>query len=345
MVTWMSWRTATTEALYGANGFYRRYRPAAHFRTASHREVYGTAVARLAIEVARLLDNTDGTSDPWDIVDVGAGSGELLTAVAQCLIQDDPALAERCRLIGVDVAGRPPELAESISWTDRLPTGVRGLLFANEWLDTVPVDVAEATPDGPRLVEVRPDTGAERLGGIPSEADLRWLHDWWPLPNDRPGHRAEIGWPRDLAWRQAAEAVEAGVAIAVDYGHIAATRPPSGSITGYRHGRQVAPLPDGSCDITSHVSWDSLIGASDDCRASPILTTQRRALAALGVDGRLPGPGYHPDGYAIALRRANEGAELVARGGWGDFGWLIQPIGGLPRLSLTTSPEAAPSHG
>ncbi|MYZ37745.1 hypothetical protein GT002_22215, partial [Streptomyces sp. SID4917] len=34
-----------------------------------------------------------------------------------------------------------------------------------------------------------------------------------------------------------------------------------------------------------------------------------------------------PAAYVRALAAAGEAAELTARGGLGDFGWLIQPVG------------------
>ena len=71
---------------------------------------------------------------------------------------------------------------------------VTGLLVANEWLDDVPLDVVELTPDGPRLVLVDAD-GASRLGPAPGPADRDWLARWWPLA--ATGDRAEVGRSRD----------------------------------------------------------------------------------------------------------------------------------------------------
>ncbi len=108
----------------------------------------------------------------------------------------------------------------------RAPKGITGLLFANEWLDNVPVQVAEVDPAGvPRLVLVRED-GTERLGEPVSGAEAAWLARWWPQAPEE-GLRAEIGLPRDTAWAAAVAAVEQGLAIAVDYAHTRDTRPRS----------------------------------------------------------------------------------------------------------------------
>ncbi|UUS32314.1 MULTISPECIES: SAM-dependent methyltransferase [Streptomyces] len=249
--SWRGWREATEAALYGPGGFYLRPEgPAGHFRTSVHASpLYAAAVARLLTEVAAEL------GDEVAFVDVGAGRGELVTAVLAAL---PPGL--RVRAYAVEKAPRPAGLDPRVEWVARPPAGVRGLLFANEWLDNVPVDVAQVDDDGtPRYVEVRRD-GAERLGAPVAGADAAWLDRWWPVRE--PGGRAEIGRPRDEAWARAAGSLAAGLAVAVDYAHTVATRPPFGTLTGFREGREVPPVPDGSCDITAHVAVDACAAAA-----------------------------------------------------------------------------------
>jgi SAM-dependent MidA family methyltransferase len=122
-----------------------------------------------------------------------------------------------------------------------------------------------------------------------------------------------------------------GVAVAVDYAHRRADRPRDGSLTGYRDGRQVPPVPDGSCDITSHVALDACAAAGTAAGATATaLTTQRAALHALGLSSRRP-PREHavrdPVAYLAALSRAGEAAELTDPDGLGGFGWLVQSAG------------------
>lgn len=309
---WTTWRTATERALYGPGGFYRRTSegPRDHFRTSAHASgLFAGALLTLA-RVAG-LDT---------VVDIGTGRGELLVE----LRNRDPSL----HLIGVELADRPAELPADIAWTDTMPTGVTALVVANEWLDNVPVDVVELTSDGPRVVEVDA-SGNERIGAPPGDEDARWLAQWWPLRE--VGDRAEVGRPRDLAWADVVGTLRHGVAVAIDYCHAREERPPGGSLTGFRHGRQVPAVPDGSCDITSHVALDACADAGRAAGAtSTSLTTQRAALTALGVRGAAPDAAAattDPTGYLAALRDAGEAAELTARGGLGDFGWLVQGVG------------------
>ncbi|MFI9308061.1 SAM-dependent methyltransferase [Streptomyces triculaminicus] len=321
-----TWREAAEAALYGPGGFYRRPEgPAGHFRTSVHASPLYTGAV---VELLRRVDSALGHPAELAFVDVGAGRGELVTGV---LDRCPPELAGRLRPYAVELAARPPGLHARVSWLDTPPDGVEGLLFANEWLDNVPLDVAETDGGGtPRQVLVRPD-GEELLGDPVTGEDAAWLARWWPLEGAPPGSRAEIGLPRDAAWARAVGGLRAGLAVAVDYAHERATRPPFGTLTGFREGREVRPVPDGSCDITAHVALDAaaLPGGS--------VTSQREALRALGVDGSRPPlslASADPAAYVRALGAAGEAAELTSPAGLGGFGWLLQPVGeacaGLP---------------
>ncbi|GAA2034298.1 SAM-dependent methyltransferase [Catenulispora yoronensis] len=341
-------------ALYGADGFYRRpgAGPAEHFRTSAHNPVFAEAVGRLLLE----LDARLGAPDRLDFVDMAAGRGELAAGVVEWLAVAAPALTRRLRTVAVDLGPRPEGLPEAVEWAAEAPDGIVGLLIANEWLDNVVCDVAEVGPDGAvRIVEVDPETGAERLGPEPDRAQREWLARWWPLaggdestadpadvpgvpsvpsvpgvpgadgPRSLPGARAEIGLDRDAAWRSAVRRVERGVAVAVDYSHTVAGRPRFGTLTGYREGHQVPAVPDGSCDITAHVALDACAAALDP-GIETVLTTQRDELHRLGVSGTRPDlaqASTDPIGYLRGLSRASAAAELTDPAGLGAFGWLL----------------------
>ncbi|WP_053699555.1 SAM-dependent methyltransferase [Streptomyces sp. NRRL F-5755] len=327
---WCGWRDATERALYGPGGFYTcgdGPGPAGHFRTSVHvSPLYAEALATLLCRVDAAL----GSPAELALVDVGAGRGELLTGVLAAL--PEPVCA-RVRPYAVERAPRPAGLDERVTWRAELPApgSLTGLLFANEWLDNVPVDVAETDGDGvPRLVLVSAD-GTERLGDPVTGADADWLARWWPLPDCAPDHapasglRAEIGHPRDTAWSRAVHTLRAGLAVTADYAHSRDARPPYGTLTGFREGREVRPVPDGTCDITAHVALDACAGPGAEH------LTQRQALHALGIDGRRPPlslASSDPAAYVRALGAAGAAAELTDPAGLGSFGWLLQPVGG-----------------
>lgn len=303
-MTFEPWRQALERALYGPDGFFLRESPASHFRTSvAATPVYAEAVAALAHRVDEAL----GRPDPFDLVDVGAAGGELLDAL--------PDVPSRWRLTGVDLA---PDPGTGVRWSAQVPE-VHGLLFANEWLDDVPVDVLF---DG-RVVEVAPD-GEERLGGPADPELLDWAARWWPQ-----GRRVEVGLSRDRAWAAAVAKVTRGVAVAADYGHVLGDRSEYGdrrpSLTGWRDGRPVHPAPDGSCDITAHVALDSVAAATDGW-----VVAQRHALQSLGVDATPPPRSLadtDPRGYLARLQRSGGAAELLDRRGLGSYGWVVCAVG------------------
>jgi SAM-dependent MidA family methyltransferase len=311
MADWQTWRVAIESALYGPGGFFRTQAPADHFRTSVHvSPVYAEALLELV--------RRHGLSS---VVDVGAGRGELLAALHRL----EPDLG----LCGVEVAERPPSLPDAVTWVGRLPEVSGALVIANEWLDNVPLDVVEVDARGvARLVLVDVASGEERLGDPVSGADEAWLRRWWPLDSAPPGARAEIGRPRDEAWASVVRRVRTGVLVAVDYGHRADERPLEGTLTGYRGGQVVPPVPDTSCDVTAHVAIDAVAAAGEAAGAErTTLARQGEALRGLGLDPRRPPLAMartDPAGYLTALARASEQSELVAPGGLGDFWWLQQ---------------------
>ena len=279
-----AWSEAWHDALYGDGGFFLRERPLAHFRTNVAVPLFATAVRRMAAR----LDAALGFPDPFDVVDLGAGRGELLSALTD--------VPPRWRLTGVERATADVPFG----WVDTVPE-VHGLLVANEWLDAVPLDVVE---DG-RLVLV--DAGGTESLGEPCAPE--WAARWWP------SGRAEIGSTRDLAWSAAVARVTRGAAVAIDYGHTTADR--RATLTGYRDGKQVRPVPDGSCDLTAHVALDSCAAAT-----GALVLTQREALLSLGISAALP-----PHVDAPTLERVSQARELLDPDGLGGFGWLVQPVG------------------
>ena len=330
----LPWSAAMDRALYGPEGFFRRPEgPAGHFRTSVHASpLFAGAVLRLLRLVDRALENPERI----DLVDLGAGRAELLTAVLDQLGgPEDAGLRDRLRPVAVEIAERPEGLAAGIEWLPRAPADVTGLVIANEWLDNVPCDVVELGPHGPRVVEVARD-GAERLGPEPDRSQQAWLECWWPgWDGGEPGMRAELGLMRDAAWAGAVGSLARGLAVAVDYAHTADTRPRYGSLTGYARGREVPPVPDGSCDLTAHVALDACAAAASACAHWTRTLDQRTALRRLGVSGQRPElalASSDPRGYIRALSRAGQAAELTDPAGLGRFSWLLQGVD-MPRLT------------
>ncbi len=312
------WKEAWSTALYGPDGFYRAGTgPAGHFTTSTHGPL-GPVLA----DALGVLADRDGATQ---VVDVGCGRGELLVHLY--------AARPDLRLTGVDVVERPFGLPGAISWLsasggaslpDALSDLEDALVVAHEWLDVVPCTIAEVVAPGRlALVLVDPVSGVESVAADrPTAEDLAWCARHWPVDDLPVGSRVEVGLSRDRAWDDLAARVRRGTMLAVDYGHTRDSRPAGGTLTAYRGGSIVEPVPDGSCDLTAHVAVDSL--EHDE------LTTQRDALRSLGVDIGSPALALartDPSAYLTGLARSSAAAALTEPDGLGGFRWVYRRVG------------------
>jgi SAM-dependent MidA family methyltransferase len=337
----MPWSLAWQRAAFGPDGFYSAgvgatLWPHHFFRTSVHvGAVFHRALATLLVEVDDRLDHPT----VLDVVDVGAGRGELLPGVLDALPLD---VATRVRAVAVDVHAPPDDLDPRVSWIvgaapHAVPRGIRGLVVANEWLDDVPLDVVALDDDLVARLVLVTRHGTETLGpridddaawaawGLDAARARDWIERWWPLTPEAsayPGDRAEIGVTRDDAWREVVARLECGTALAIDYGH-RLDQHRHASLTGVRlAGRVTSPVPDGSVNLTAHVAVDAVAEAVG---AGAWLRRQREALQALGVSAALPAgslAAHDPVAYSDALQAASDAAELLDPSGLGAFGWI-----------------------
>ena len=261
---------AWEDTLTGDRSFYRGPEgdPYRHFAT----DIAGSEV--IVPLVQELLATAgDYAGGPLAVIDVGSGAGGLLKRLA---LEGTDA-----RLIGIDLRVRPPGLDPGIEWItgDARQVasdlrGIRGVVVAHEFLDDIPCEAVEADEDGrPRRILVDPISRQLLLGELLDDpADLAWLKEWWPVT--RPFMRAEIGSSRDDAWAAITGMLDAGAAVAIDYGHTRAERVAGtwdgGTLVGYRDGRVVTPVADGSCNLTAHVAIDSVAAAVPRAQSTSI---------------------------------------------------------------------------
>lgn len=261
---------AWEDTLTGDRSFYRSPDgdPYRHFATdiARSEEIVPRVQELLAIAA-------DCPGGPLTVIDLGSGAGGLLTRLATA--------GTHARLIGIDLRSRPPGLDAGIEWItgDARQVagdlrGLRGVVVAHEFLDDIPCEAVEADEDGrPRRILVDPISLELILGELLDDpADLAWLKEWWPVT--RPFMRAEIGSSRDDAWAAITGMLDAGAAVAIDYGHTRAERVAGtwdgGTLVGYRDGHVVTPVADGSCNLTAHVAIDSVAAAAPRAQSTSI---------------------------------------------------------------------------
>lgn len=227
---------------------------------------------------------------PREIVEFGAGGGDL---AAMLLLELDRlgALPDRYSILETGAALRarqqeriaalPGPIAGRVRWLREMPDRVRGVILANEVLDAMPFHRFRVQPDG-RVSALGVKAAGDGFcwdpgGALPGAADLAGALG---LP---PGYESE--WSRQVpAWvRTAAERLEAGVLLLVDYGYDRRTYYHADRSMGtmrchYRHLAHDDPfLWPGLQDITAHVDfsgvWEAaraagltLIGYADQAR-------------------------------------------------------------------------------
>ncbi len=261
-------------ALYDPEGFFGgqtlRSEKAGDFLTSPEvSRLFGETLARY---VERIRDEI---GEPFQLVEVAAGSGSLLRPLLDTIEVDALAVeaspAARRALQGlVDVS---PELPETI----------RGVVIANELLDNLPMALAQKTDSGWRERWVGADESELTfVDADPREEVLAWLADY-------AGSVGEGGWVEVQleARRWVADVLrrlESGALLLIDYGDTAENLLPrrkDGTLRTYRaHHLGPHPLDEpGETDITADVNFTALL----DLHPTANLVRQDDFLADLGL--------------------------------------------------------------
>ena len=241
--------------------------------------VFGRLIAR-AVDMLR---KEMGSPPEFRVVEPGSGRGEM-----------EPALRP-FGYSGIDAARG--------AW----PLRFRGVVFANEFFDALPVDVARRTGSGYREMRVtwkenRFDwtEGAELAGEDRAYAERNApdLPDaWFEIPRGAFTEAARI-----------AEALEEGFVLALDYGFMRreALRFPRGTLMSYRRHTALDDVlaEPGTRDITAHVPFDAL---SDRFAALGIRCVRIESMASFLLRTG------EPDEFAEALEAGTEQEALRLR--------------------------------
>jgi SAM-dependent MidA family methyltransferase len=254
----------------------------------------GNCFARcLARQCAEILERTGG-----DILEAGAGSGilaaELLRELARLgrlprrysILELSSELRTRQEQL---LRTRVPQLLERVEWLTALPaTGFRGLMFANELLDALPVERFRIHAGAVRALAVGWDAGrfVWREVAAPAAVAARIA----PL-GLAEGYESEVGLAAEGWVRSAADALGHGVLLFIDYGFPRAEfyHPDRSGGTLMCHIRQRAH-PDplvraGLQDITSHVDFTAITAAGREAGLDLLgYTSQAMFLIGCGLD-------------------------------------------------------------
>jgi SAM-dependent MidA family methyltransferase len=333
--------------------------------------LFGEVLATFVAWVSTAL----GHPDPFDLVEAGAGNGRLMRDVLDTLACEHPDVYGRLRVHLVE-RSRMAREAQPTSLRahapvirtigEDLPASIRGLLFANELLDALPVHRVRMTEGG--LVETFVTTRGGRLALMEGPASTPALEEYFrsldiTLP---PGQVADISLAaRDWCMR-AARSLARGYLLLVDYGHEAhrlfREGPACGTLRSYAghqadpgprvfpghvasaatalHERTETPawlLEPGARDLTAHVDFTTVRRTLQEAGLRPLMQTdQTRWLLASGLLDRVAPS--QPSSDMSALRRRLQAKTLVTPGGPGSTHQvLLFGSAGVPAPELDRS--------
>jgi SAM-dependent MidA family methyltransferase len=251
---------------------------------------FGRALARAVSDLWQLM----GKPAPWDLVEAGAGRGIVMRDLLGALERERADSARSARPAIVEVSPRmraQQSLAlegRDLRWASVAHSlaPIRGIVFANEVLDSFPVHVLVRAAEGVREVCVTEEGGtlSEALRA-PSSADLRWrIPQAVPVGGRWETSPAAEGWVASLA-----AAMVSGYVIFVDYGgdeNDLLGRHGVGTVRGFAQHRLVAdPLADpGRHDLTASVDFTAIRRAAEGAGLRFAgSATQRDVLLTLGI--------------------------------------------------------------
>ncbi len=189
-----------------------------------------------------------------------------------------------------------------------MPERFSGFVFANEFLDALPVDVVEAR--GGDLLQLRVALTAGRFswvecGTATDDARAFVADSVGELPE---GTRAEVCLPATAWIRRIAASLDAGYAMFIDYGYTRreAIRFPEGSLMAYRRHLAVDSVLEapGARDITAHVAFSAVEAEARRC-GFDVLRFENLASTLLRAG--------EPDQFAAALAAPDERESLRLR--------------------------------
>ncbi len=268
----------------------RKFGPGGDFITAPE---LGSLFARcLARQCAQVLKHGGG-----DLLEFGPGSGALAAELLRELERLD-ALPQRYFLLETSgelrarqqehLARNLPHLADRLEWLQQLPHEFRGVVVANEVLDTMPVELFRTTTEGVLQRGVAWDGAAFTWRDEPAPAALAQRVEALALA---PGYVSEINLAAEAWIASVASILERGVLLLIDYGfpqheYYHPQRNEGTLMCHYRHRAHGDPLIRvGLQDITAHVDFTAMAQAAVDAGLEVLgYTSQAAFLLASGLD-------------------------------------------------------------
>ena len=275
-------------ALYGPDGYFTsgplRSAKAGDFLTSP--EVSSMFGSTLAVFVEQEMVRI---REPFHLIEVAAGSGTLLGPLLATFPVSAWAVEVSASARNAICAILPEQ--QVVGDLAEISDPIRGVILANEFVDNLPMAIAQLTPVGWRERWVGLD--GDQLTFVDHEVRqevANWLHSYsGPV---EPGGWVEVQLEAAAWLKTALERLTAGSVVLIDYGDLAenlAPRRRDGTLRTYRsHHLGPHPLDEpGATDITADVNFSALVAVAQSAGASVELHRQDDFLASLGLRQRL----------------------------------------------------------
>jgi SAM-dependent MidA family methyltransferase len=337
-----------TALYHPSDGYYATRVPGhgGHYRTSpSLTPWFGRLVAR---ELRRMWQAIGGP-DPFCVVEVGGGQGDLAAdAMEEADSMGVPLrwrFIERFDRVRDWQRRRLGPAAGSAEWsTDLSGPPVVGCVLANEVLDNFPVHVLEVAETG-SVQEIYGDGDGfvERLDAVSDVTLAEPARE--AAAHLAPGARFEISSGVEAWCRDATRALTRGYLLLIDYGGLEPDiwlEHPDGTVATYRR-EDATPSPldePGSKDITADVNFSTVARAAQSAgfRPEPVIT-QGSWLLSLGIAQMAEE--LETAGFMAALDGLVEEATVLQ----GELGRLMElgDAGGLGSLLVLRAAKDAPT--
>lgn len=306
---------------------------------------FGRLIAR---EIGRFFELL-GSPASFTVAEAGAGGGQLAQDILDAAAEENPALyaALTYRLIEKEPslkeaqAARLERHAEHLAWStpEELAQGelsFTGCIISNELFDAMPVHLVEMTESGLKEVFVSADGDGFREKLLaPSTSELENYLRRFEV-RLMPGQRAEINLAAPAWIASAADALERGFVLTVDYGYLAEElytpqRRNGTLLCYYKHSTNEDPYRQvGEQDITTHINFSALIEAGNEAGLlSAWYGEQYRFLLGVGlIEELMKLEAQAKDEQESLKHRLAIKKLMLPEGGMGDtFKVLIQAKG------------------
>ena len=294
-----------------------------------------------------------GRSQPFTLVEMGAGQGILAGDILHYLQQHHPEFWAILDYVIIEKSAALRQLQQQrlrdlpvrwCGWDEIANHSIVGCCFSNELVDALPVHQfiikqgqlqevylsTEARGAEPKLIEVIDQPANSELSAYFDLVNLELPSSAYP-----DGYRSEVNLAA-LSWlKTVAAKLQQGYLLTIDYGYLASRYYSPARSHGtlqcyYRHQRHDNPYINiGRQDITAHVDFTALERWGEVCGLTQVgFTPQALFLMALGLGDRLASLSTTANqSVQQLLQRRDALHQLIDPLGLGGFGVLVQSHG------------------